>query len=329
MPSNDLIAYMQDATHIMQSEYDRIRKRAVEDPGTAGDNGEENWAELIRKWLPRNYHVVTKGRIMNQRGQCGPQVDVLVLSPAYPEALLTKKEYLEGGVVAAFECKLTLKASHVRAAVCAAAKIRQMASYQRRGTPYGELHPLVLFGILAHSHVWQGQDSNPIANIASQLQDESWKKTQHPNEMIDFVCVSDLATWTSQKFIATELGRRPSHIPEQIRSTWERAGGVIQANQLCYTRANHTPEEQDEIFAPIGSFLADLYEKLSWVDPSLRPLTAYFTGIGLPKSSKSVACQAAARMWPIDVLSPGLVEILKQGRYPSCTDRWHEWRMDY
>src|SRR5687767_13367978 len=106
---NDLFNYMRDATHEMQSGYERIQKRSREDPGTAGDNGEENWRDLLRKWLPATYHVRTKGRIMNIHGDCSPQVDVIVLSPSYPPSLLDRKEYLEGGVVAAFECKVTLR----------------------------------------------------------------------------------------------------------------------------------------------------------------------------------------------------------------------------
>jgi hypothetical protein len=39
------------------SEYKRIYRRSTEDPGTAGDQGEENWAELLRNWLPPNYQV--------------------------------------------------------------------------------------------------------------------------------------------------------------------------------------------------------------------------------------------------------------------------------
>jgi hypothetical protein len=329
MPSNDLVSYMRDATHIMQSEYARIRKRAAEDPGTAGDNGEENWAELLRKWLPHGYRVVTKGRVMNQSGQCGPQVDILVLSPAYPEALLTKKEYLEGGVVAAFECKLTLKAGHIRSAVENAAAIRRLSSYQRRGTPYTELHPPVLFGLLAHSHAWQGENANPIANIARHLQEQSWKAAEHPNQMVDFVCVSDLANWNSQKFIELNLGGRPRHVPEEMWNTWERAGGVVQANLLCYSNRDYAIEVRDEVFTPIGFFVTDLYEKLSWNDERLRPLAAYFTGIGLPGINSTVAGQAAARMWPITVLSPRLVETLRHGSYPASTERWHEWRLDY
>ena len=61
--SNDLHDFMVSATHEMQSEYERIQKSSKEDPGTAGDQGEENWAALFRDWLPPNYHIVTKGRM--------------------------------------------------------------------------------------------------------------------------------------------------------------------------------------------------------------------------------------------------------------------------
>ena len=76
----------------MAAEYARITARSREDPGTAGDEGEENWAELLRDWLPSTYHVKTKGRILSEVGLSSPQVDVLVLSPAYPPALLNRKQ---------------------------------------------------------------------------------------------------------------------------------------------------------------------------------------------------------------------------------------------
>ena len=51
--THDLYDFMQQISNEMAAEYDRIQKRATEDPGTAGDQGEENWAELLRGWLPR------------------------------------------------------------------------------------------------------------------------------------------------------------------------------------------------------------------------------------------------------------------------------------
>ena len=43
--THDLHDFMQQLSDEMAAEYDRIQKRAAEDPGTAGDQGEENWAE--------------------------------------------------------------------------------------------------------------------------------------------------------------------------------------------------------------------------------------------------------------------------------------------
>src|SRR5438067_1442863 len=113
MENNDLFDFMTAATTQMAAEYHRIQKRATEDPGTAGDQGEENWATLLRGWLPNTFHIVTKGRILSEKGIASPQVDVIVLQPEYPSHLLDKKLYLAGGVLAAFECKLTLKAKDI------------------------------------------------------------------------------------------------------------------------------------------------------------------------------------------------------------------------
>src|ERR1044072_8424563 len=77
--SHDLYDFMRQISAEMSAEYNRIQMRATEDPGTAGDQGEENWAELLRDWLPRSFEVVTKGRIISQEGETSPQIDVLVL----------------------------------------------------------------------------------------------------------------------------------------------------------------------------------------------------------------------------------------------------------
>jgi hypothetical protein len=81
MPKSELFNFMQQMKDELAAEYERIRIRATDDPGTAGDEGEENWAALFRSWLPANYHVVTKGRIINAEGKTGPQVDVLGSRP--------------------------------------------------------------------------------------------------------------------------------------------------------------------------------------------------------------------------------------------------------
>lgn len=141
---------MEEVSNEIGAEYARIVARAKEDPGTAGDEGEENWAAVLRGWLPATYHVVTKGRLIATSGEASPQVDVLVLQPSYPPALRDKKIYLASGVAAAFECKLTLRPKHVADAVRTSAGLRRLLP-ERTGSPYRELHAPLVFGLLAHS----------------------------------------------------------------------------------------------------------------------------------------------------------------------------------
>lgn len=320
MALNDLFDYMRIATQQMQSEYWRIQKRAVEDPGTAGDNGEENWAELLRQWLPKSYQVVTKGRIMSANGECSPQVDVLVLSPSYPEALLGRKEYLEGGVVAAFECKLTLKGEHVRDVLKNAAAIHRISKSQRKGTPRRELYSRIFYGLLTHSHAWQGEKSTPIENVFTHL-DQSEIEILHPVEMPELICISDLATWKTTKVIICR------DQDDYLKSFGEiqKADGVVSAGHVCFAGLYQLEKKEKQLFTPIGVFLSMLLRGLAWEDPSLRPLVEYFNIVQLVGSGSG-----RSKHWPLSILSPEVAEELRQGRHiTSSDDMWDEWHTIY
>lgn len=325
MPSNDLFDYMKSAAQTIQAEYDRIQKRALEDPGTAGDNGEENWARLLREWLPANYRVVTKGRVMNTEGDCGPQVDVLVLSPSYPQILLDKKEYLEGGVLAAFECKLTLTAAHVRDAVRNSARIRGLSRLERKGTPYKELHTRLRYGLLAHSHSWQGAASTPIQNIEKHLTETENDVVQHPKDLIDFICVADLAAWSTTKLVfagqqlLSQMGIR--YEQSQVWDSIQKTGGVVEATHMCSAPAYQSNEHR-AAFTPVGSFLTALLESLSWEDESMRALAEYFIIAQLGGEG-----QGSGRLWPLSVLSNELAARLARGDSLVTGKRWDEWSM--
>ena len=129
-----LSEFMQQLSAEMDAEYKHIQKWVTLDPGTAGDQIEENWAEILRGWLPSTYKVVTKGKIIGQNGSMSPQVDVLVLKSIYPERLLNKKLYLAAGVAAAFECKTTLRREHIKKAMKTCVKIKDLYPV-REGTP--------------------------------------------------------------------------------------------------------------------------------------------------------------------------------------------------
>ena len=107
--------------------------------------------------FPRCY----KGTDSYRNGLCKPQIDVIVLFPSYPRILLDNKFYLSGGVAAAFECKITLTAAHVRDAVETSAALKRSLP-KREENPYKELHSGLLYGLLAHSHSWNAANSKPI-----------------------------------------------------------------------------------------------------------------------------------------------------------------------
>ena len=90
--THDLFDFFKKANSNISDEYTRICRRVNEDPGTAGDQGEENWKELLESWIPPYFQIVTKGRILSDSGETSPQVDVIVLSPDYPKSLLNCKE---------------------------------------------------------------------------------------------------------------------------------------------------------------------------------------------------------------------------------------------
>ena len=107
----------------------------------------ENWAELLRGWLPSTYI----GRIISQDGITSPQVDVLVLKSVYPKKLRNKKLYLAAGVAAAFECKTTLTAAHIEKT--GSARKPKLISSSRRDPLQG----VTIEWIIGNSHSWKAK----------------------------------------------------------------------------------------------------------------------------------------------------------------------------
>ncbi|MCF6402968.1 hypothetical protein L3C95_08795 [Chitinophaga filiformis] len=315
MASNDLIEFMRSATREMQEEYERIRKRAKEDPGTAGDQGEENWATLLRNWLPPTFQIVTKGRILGVNGIASPQVDVIVLRPEYPQKLLDKKLYLADGVLAAFECKITLIADHIATFVENSVTLRQCSS-PRFGTLYRELHSPFIYGLLAHSHSWRGEKSTPLANIDKNLLYQDFKSVTHPREMPDLLCVADLASWNSFKLAFSDS------IISQLNIS---LGGMLDTASLVktgYLPYSGSTINTHEYFTPIGAMLTHLMKKIAWEYPGLRSLASYFQELNLPGNSDGSNIQ---RNWILDdIVSDRVKERVKAGMFQHPQE-WGEW----
>lgn len=286
---HDIHDFLISAQENIKKEYERILRRATEDPGTAGDQGEENWATLLRNWLPSYFQIVTKGRILCENGFASPQIDVLVLYPSYPKVLLDKKLYLAAGVAAAFECKTSITSAHVNKAVETAVQIRKNLPNQI-GSPYKELNSKIIYGLLAHSHTWKKPTSKPLNNIEKALMTADLSYVQHPIQQLDFVTVSDLATWQARKI--TFIGPSQGFYNKDFAKLYGENGSAT-SSYMC---ASIGSDEQEEYFSPISVLLSGLFSKLAWLFIDMRELEGYFRKVNM------LGCgQGTMRTWPITI----------------------------
>lgn len=253
--------------------YVRIRARSKDDPGTAGDQAEEDWAEILRDWLPSTYRIVTKGRILFGDGSASPQVDVLVLTPSYPRGLGNEKYVFAGGVVAAFKCKLTLRSSDIKRAFTTACAIKKKAP-PRSGTPYDELNKLPIFGLLAHSQSL-GKDNDGF-RLHEAVRKYSADCTDHPCELLDVICVADTATIALGKHVLVGKDLSKAELEELEQIDAESAVAAL------YTVQDEKKRHADLDFS--GSILAaliyDLTHRIAFEDSTIRPWADHLSGLG-------------------------------------------------
>jgi hypothetical protein len=313
-PKHELLHFLAEAYGAMQSEYDRIRQRVSEDPGTAGDAVEETWAELLRNWLPANYPVVTKGRIVNARGHTSPQFDVLVLHPAYPVSLRNRKLYFADAVVAAFECKLTLRKEHIRQAVERAMTLKDLYA-DREGSPYEELNKPILVGLLAHTRGWAGDPSRAMSRLDQHLGD-ALLEVGHPSQLIDLICVADLGVFYLTHMV--RVGPLLDDDAAQVLGEDEPDGGIVS----CYLQ-NSTGETylEDPNARMLGQMISYVMDRLAWEDPSLRRFADYMW--------EATTTGGIGRLfgWRADVLSPAVRQRILDG---SCSgEQWSKWSSEF
>jgi hypothetical protein len=256
---HDLIQLIQQSTAEMAAEYRRIRARSQEDPGTAGDQGERNWADLLRNWLPKSFHVVTRGRIIFSNGETSGQVDVLVLSPIYPNGLLNNNLYLAAGVLAAFECKNTLRREHIRRAVRASATLGRLSRTDRSVKHH------IVYGLLAHSHVIASRRRPPQEVISAALTEADQTELNDPRDCLDFICVADLGTWSLMRMVVVPT--RP-----------DSAAAVDTVYMAQMTFEQPVPELVTE---PLGRFLTALFRRFGPINPAIAAIATYFQDVGL------------------------------------------------
>jgi len=299
----------------MAMEYGRILKRAKEDPGTAGDEGEESWAELLRNWLPATYHVVTKGRILFADDTATPQIDILVLTPNYPLHLRNKKMYFAGGVVAAFECKLTLRASHLRELLRTSEVIK--SGSVAGSNPYEALNSPILYGLLSHSHSWTKKIpvSNQIFGVMKKLVASSGFDFEKARLYPDLVCISDTGIFCYGKsFIFSEDAEGDE---KEILSE-AKANAVLSLSYNAYW----SDDESSWMYGTVhGTLISFVMQKLAYYDVGLRSLTSYFKDTDIDAASIGFVSSTG-----ID-LEEGVVE--RYFEAGGASNYWNPWGKNF
>jgi hypothetical protein len=314
---HDLFQFMASVRTSMGETYSRITARSVQDPGTAGDQAEESWASVLRDWLPSNYHVVTKGRILAPNGDTSPQVDVLVLVPSYPRSLLTQKFYFAGGVVAAFECKLTMRDSDWEKVFATAARIKRLLE-PTLGTPFDELHQPPFFGLLTHTLKQRKTAKNGetlIGDALDHIRKHEVSFAQSPREMLDLVCVADQGIYVLNKSVhihpymdtSARQMLREARTREAVTTIY-----IARSENSGWTRRGW--DTAGEIF---GGLIHALTRYIAYRDPSIRAFSDYLSlsgtwgGIGVPVT------------WKLSVLSRGVITRLRRHGYEESP--WSPW----
>jgi hypothetical protein len=305
---HDFFQHMASLRQAIARDYEVVTKRSKEDPGTAGDQAEEQWAEILRNWLPATFPVITKGRILFEDRSASPQVDVLVLKPSYPLALRKQKHIFSGGVLAAFECKLTLRGRDVRDAFEACSLIKKK-SRRVQGTPFDELCKLPLFGVLAHSHNIRAKKGE--SRLYEAIEKCQTEFAQHNSELIDVICVAEEATIPLSRhlLIGPNLNR-----DERKELADEETQGLISTMYVI-----HQEKDGDPLYvgAALAGLVHDLTQRLAFHEPSIRDWAdhlsylGFYGGIGRPV------------YWTADELSaPVLRRLQKRG---SEDEPWSKW----
>ncbi|MFF5305915.1 DUF6602 domain-containing protein [Streptomyces sp. NPDC013161] len=307
---HELHTFLQGVTHEMRAEYERIFRRAKEDPGTAGDEGESNWARLLSDWLPADIHVATKGRILAADGTASPQVDIVLLAGDYPRKLRDKKLYLAGGVIAAFECKNTLRKEHLGKIFANAKKISELKPV-RQGNFCSEAFSPIIYGLLAHSHEWSSERAASVIDAEIERLHASVAHTRHLPALI---CVSDLHMWGMEYGPLHPLGAATDYVKEEVKKA-----GKAKWSYFCDSMfmrwiplPDYAPGEGPQVSKerpnPIGELILYLLRHLTNQDSGRFDMARYYRQAGLSGGVGSIG----VRYWePPELYSDMLMSILR------------------
>lgn len=218
-----------------------------------------------------------------------------------------KKLYFAGGVIAAFECKLTLHKNHLKSVFENSAKIKKMLP-PRGGSPYDELHQPPIFGVLAHSSTWKKKNETALGTA---ITDCCYKFCQHPRELPDLFCISDVSSYLNCKRI--HIGPYCSKDGKDIFEKFDKDGGV-DAGYIWGTESSG-----DSIGGEtLGMMIYYLTKRMAFEDPSLRRFAEYLDEVD------PFGCIGLIIPFKKTVLSAAVIHRLIEKGYGK--GRWSKWQ---
>lgn len=294
----------------IQADYRRLRGIAKDDPQRAGHGGEELWKRLLTKWLPPAYKVDTRKYIVPEDRSAPFETDIVVFRPSCPEPMRLSEAVLAGGLAAAFSVKTTLLARDLPEEIRRATVLRRSLR-PREGSPRGEILPPFPYGILAHSHGWkrlQAEDENPLktrpSRIAQALVDLQLTEVRHPRELLDFVCVADTATWTTQRIShlpPAAVAPETPDITPGMRENGVAITALVGTDGLAYsshgTLGSNVGSQSDLKPPPVAAFITALLIRLSYEDPTIAPIAT-----SLRVNDSIGFLNGASRFWDLDAV---------------------------
>ena len=238
-------------------------------------------------------------------------MDLIVLSPEYPKQLVECKRYLSKGVVAAFECKTTLRKDNIREVFENSKSLNAMLE-RESGSPRKELQSPIFYGLLAHSHEWKKDKSRPAENITKAIMNCFNSEVDHPIEMPDIFCVADVGVWNSFKAI---IPPQPDIYPEDPEKRQ-----ALEFDKLTIRAGYCGSMDNSELYTPVGELIFKLLEEMAWKYPRMRDICSYMQKLNIEGSA-----QGTLKSWnPSTVLSR---EIIKNIGLLNTERRWDNWGM--
>ena len=297
---HDLFSNMERLSQNLSRDYRDIRNRLAKDKNSeiAGKAAVKAWCDVLEGVLPRQYQVIPNGQIISRDDSTSPEIDILVVKGEHPPHLLDQNIFLESGVAAAFEVKLTLRSKDIQESFERCKKVKSLC-HPRFGTPYKELQSPIIYGLLALSHSWTKPSNKPDELIVKKFKfyESVYNQGWHPRDFIDIVSVADINTWSVSKIIY--------HHTIKGKITWP--GGSKEDGSIAFSHKAapdismlHNPyinisyqdisyerkAEEKPTYSMIG-FHANLINLLAWEDKSLREIAKYYrSALSEPPGSK-------------------------------------------